>query len=343
MPPSGSDFLWPLVAKAVVVVIALTSVPVMVWLERKASARMQNRYGPLYVGPCGWLQPLVDAAKILLKEDFTPARADRLLFLLAPLMAFVPALFTFAVIPMSPEAQIADINIGVLFVFAVSSLGVYGIVMAGWASNNKYALLGGLRSSAQMISYEISLALSVIGVLIYAQSLSLREIVLRQAESGWFVVPQFLGFILFLVAAFAETNRLPFDLPEAESELVAGFHVEYASMRFALFFMAEYIAMLSAACLIVILFFGGWLPPPLVGPPVEALGQWLWPWGAAHLLPLAWFLLKVGFFMFLYVWVRWTFPRLRYDQLMALGWKVLLPLAIANVFVAGVLRLLKVT
>jgi NADH-quinone oxidoreductase subunit H len=191
-----------------------------------------------------------------------------------------------------------------------------------------------------MISYEITLTLSIIGVVIYAQSLSLREIVLRQGDAGWFVVPQFLGFVLFLVAAFAETNRLPFDLPEAESELVAGFHVEYSSMKFALFFMAEYMSMLSASCLMVILFLGGWLPPPLVGPWIEGL---LPAFAATYLAPMAWFLLKVSFFMFLFVWVRWTFPRLRYDQLMALGWKVLLPLSIANVLIAGVLRLLRVT
>ncbi len=330
-------FLLTAAAKmAIVLVLALLCVPVMVWVERKGSARMQNRLGPIYVGPAGWLQPIADAAKLMFKEDIIPAQADRVLYVLSPLMAFVPALFTFAVIPFTPWLQVADVNIGVLFVFAVGSLGVYGIVMAGWSSNNKYALMGGLRSSAQMISYEITLTLSVLGVVIHAQSLSLREIVLRQGASGWFVLPQFLGFVLFLTAAFAETNRLPFDLPEAESELVAGFHVEYSSMKFALFFMAEYIAMFSAACMMVVLFFGGWLPPPVVGPLLEKV---LPAFVAAHLMPMAWFLLKVGFFMFLYVWVRWTFPRLRYDQLMALGWKVLLPLALGNLLIAGVLRL----
>ncbi|MFV1956209.1 MAG: NADH-quinone oxidoreductase subunit NuoH [bacterium] len=319
----------------VVLAIALTAVPVMVWVERKVSARIQNRHGPLYVGPFGMMQPLADVAKLLLKEDIIPTEADQVLYVLAPLMAFVPALLTFAVIPFGPYLQITDINIGIVYVLAVSSLGVYGLVMAGWSSNNKYALLGGLRSAAQMISYEIPLGLSIIGVLIYSRSLSMVKIVESQADL-WFIVPQFLGFVLFLVAAFAETNRLPFDLPEAEQELIAGYHVEYSSMKFALFFLAEYVAMLSASCLIVILFFGGWLPLPFIGPAIEGFLPEI---VVLYLMPLVWFLAKVAFFMFFFVWVRWTFPRLRYDQLMSLGWKVLLPLALLNVFISATLRM----
>lgn len=318
-----------------IMAITLTSVPIMVWVERKVSGRIQNRHGPLYVGPFGLLQPFADVAKLLLKEDIIPTEADKVLYVLSPLMAFVPALLTFAVIPFGPDLNIADINIGIVYVLSISSLGVYGLVMAGWSSNNKYALLGGLRSAAQMISYEVTLGLSIIGVLMYSRSLSMVKIVEMQADT-WFVVPQFLGFILFLVASFAETNRLPFDLPEAEQELIAGYHVEYSSLKFALFFLAEYVAMLSASCLIVTLFWGGWLPLPFIGPLVESLLPGV---VVVYVMPIIWFLLKVAFFMFFFVWVRWTFPRLRYDQLMSLGWKVLLPLAVLNVFISGVIRM----
>lgn len=327
--------LFSLLKIVAVLAIALTSVPIMVWVERKVSAHIQNRHGPLYVGPFGLLQPFADVAKLLLKEDIIPTEADQVLYVLSPLMAFVPALLTFAVIPFGPYVQIADINIGIVFVLSVSSLGVFGLVMAGWSSNNKYALLGGLRSSAQMISYEITLGLSIIGVLMYSRSLSMVKIVESQTAL-WFVVPQFLGFILFLVAAFAETNRLPFDLPEAEQELIAGYHVEYSSLKFALFFLAEYVAMLSASCLIVTLFFGGWLPLPFIGQAIEGFLPEL---VVVYLMPLVWFLGKVAVFMFFFVWVRWTFPRLRYDQLMGLGWKVLLPLAILNIFISGIIRI----
>lgn len=329
-----------------VITFALLGVPVMVWVERKGSGHIQHRHGPLYVGPFGLIQPIADAIKLFLKEDITPAAVDRPLYFLAPIMAFVPALLTFAVIPIGPHLQVADINIGLLFVMAISSMGVYGLVMAGWSSNNKYSLLGGLRTAAQMISYELILGLSVVGVLMYSGSLSLQEIV--KAQEGvwlgfiprWFVIPQFLGWLLFMVAAFAETNRLPFDLPEAETELVAGYHIEYSSMKFALFFMAEYVAMISISCVMVVLFFGGWLPLPVIGPLVESI---LPAFVVSYLMPVVWFLMKVGFFLFFMVWVRFTFPRLRYDQLMKLGWKVLLPLAIFNVFLSGIIRMAGLT
>ncbi|UCG38442.1 MAG: NADH-quinone oxidoreductase subunit NuoH [bacterium] len=322
-----------------IITVALGGVTVMNWVERKVSGHIQQRHGPLYVGPLGLLQPLADGLKLFFKEDILPTNADKMLFFLSPLMAFVPALLTFAVIPVGPHLVISDINIGLVYILSVSSLGVFGIVMAGWSSNNKYALLGGLRSSAQMISYEISLGLSVIGVLMYSGSLSMKTIVLAQKDL-WFVVPQFLGFFLFLVSAFAETNRLPFDLPEAESELVAGYFVEYSSLRWAMFMMAEYVAMISASCVMTTLFFGGWLPLPIVGPFIEGF---LPPAFVTYAMPAIWFLAKVAVFMFFFVWVRWTFPRLRYDQLMTLGWKVLLPLAIFNVFVSGILRMTHIT
>ncbi|MDT8395444.1 MAG: NADH-quinone oxidoreductase subunit NuoH [bacterium] len=329
-----------------IITVALGGVTVMNWVERKVCGHIQHRHGPLYVGPIGLFQPIADGLKLFLKEDIVPRDADKVLFLLCPLMAFVPALLTFAVIPVGPHLQVSDINIGLVYILSVSSLGVFGIVMAGWASNNKYALLGGLRSSAQMVSYEITLGLSVIGVLMYSGSLSMTKIVLAQQGlwlgfiPKWFIIPQFLGFILFLVSAFAETNRLPFDLPEAETELVAGYFVEYGSLRWAMFMMAEYVAMISASCVMVTLFFGGWLPWPVIGPLVEGI----LPAGIVlYAMPVIWFLSKVAVFMFFFVWVRWTFPRLRYDQLMTLGWKVLLPLAIFNVFISGILRWAHIT
>lgn len=315
-------------------VVALGGVVVMNWVERKVCGHIQHRHGPLYVGPIGLLQPIADSIKLFLKEDITPTDVDKPVFYLAPLLTLVPALLTFAVIPVGPHVQITDINVGIVYILAVSSLGVFGIIMGGYASNNKYALLGGLRSCAQMISYEISLGLSIIGVLMYSGSLSLVKIV--QAQQGmWFIIPQILGGAVFLVSIFAETNRLPFDLPEAESELVAGYFVEYGSMRWAIFMLSEYIAMISGSCVMVTLFFGGWLPIPVVGPFIEGLMPAA---VVTYAMPVIWFLAKVAFFMFFYVWVRWTFPRLRYDQLMSLGWKVLLPLALFNIFITGVIR-----
>ena len=318
--------------------VALGGVVAMVWVERKVCGHIQNRHGPLYVGPIGLFQPIADSIKLFLKEDITPSNVDKPVFYLAPLLCFIPALLTFAVIPIGPHVHIADINVGLIYIFAISSLGIFGIIMGGYASNNKYALLGGLRSCAQMISYEISLGLSVIGILMYSGSLSLVKIV--EAQQGvWFVLPQLLGFAVFLVAIFAETNRLPFDLPEAEQELVAGYFVEYSSMGFGIFMLSEYVAMISGSCVMVALFFGGWLPIPVIGPMIESV----LPAGfVTYGMPAIWFLSKVAFFMFFFVWVRWTFPRLRYDQLMSLGWKVLLPLALFNIFLTGIIRMVQI-
>jgi len=320
-----------------VFVVALGGVVVMNWVERKVCGHIQHRHGPLYVGPIGLLQPIADSIKLFLKEDITPTDVDKPIFNLAPLLCLTPALLTFAVIPIGPHVLIADINVGLLYIFAISSLGIFGIIMGGYASNNKYALLGGLRSCAQMISYEISLGLSVIGILMYSGSLSLVKIV--EAQQGmWFVLPQLIGFAVFLVSIFAETNRAPFDLPEAEQELVAGYMVEYGSMRWAIFMLSEYVAMISGSCVMVALFFGGWLPVPVVGPMIESVLPTAL---VLYVMPVVWFISKVAFFMFFFVWVRWTFPRLRYDQLMNLGWKVLLPVALFNIFLTGIIRMVQ--
>lgn len=302
--------------------LVLLAVAYLTWLERKVIGDIQVRFGPSRVGPFGLLQPIADGIKLMFKEDIVPSNADRLIFLLAPAISFIPALIVFAVIPFGPSFVITDVNIGLLYVFAVGSLGVYGVVLAGWASNSKYALLGGLRSSAQMVSYELSLGLSVVGVVMMTGSLSLVDIV--EAQSGtwlgifprWNIFPQILGFIIFLVSSNAELNRAPFDLPEAETELVAGFHTEYSSMKFAMFFMAEYAHMIAASAIATTLFVGGWQGPLLP--------------------PVVWFLLKVSCFIFLFIWLRATLPRFRYDQLMSFGWKVLLPLALANVVLTAV-------
>jgi NADH-quinone oxidoreductase subunit H len=325
---------------AVVFNVVMAVVTLLVWVERRVSAFIQDRLGPNRVGPYGLLQPFADAIKFIYKEDLIPGQVDRRVFIIAPALSLIPALITFAVIPFGGTLSIfgweipliiTDVNIGVLYILALSSLGVYGVVLAGWSSNNKYSLLGGLRSSAQMISYELALGLSIVGVLLLTGSLSLREIVYAQ-HGLWNVVKQPLGFFIFLVAVFAETNRLPFDLPEAETELVAGYHTEYAGMKFAMFFMAEYANMVTASALVVTLFFGGWMIP-LVSTPDPS------PWWLSILEILA-FSGKVAVLLFLFVWVRWTIPRFRYDQLMMLGWKVLLPLALLNIFVtAGIVAL----
>ncbi len=339
----------------IILVVLLTAVAYTVWLERKVVGHMQNRWGPTRVGPFGLLQPAADGIKFLFKEDLTPPHVYKPLFLAAPMMAVIFALTSISVIPfgnsitiggfnirlplgysftidrLNIPLQVTDVNIGLLMILGVTSMGVYGVALAGWSSNNKYSLLGGLRASAQMISYEIALGLSLVGVLIQAGSFSLREIVDSQGGHFWGFVPrwnifhgQFIGFFIYLMAAYAETNRIPFDLPEAETELVAGYHTEYSAMKFAMFFMAEYANMITVACLATLLFFGGW-HGPLFGPEI-----------LHAILPVFYFVAKVFCFLFLYIWVRGTLPRFRYDQLMAFGWKFLLPLAIANLVVTAI-------
>ncbi len=317
--------------------VLLQVTPIMVWVERRGSALIQDRLGPNRVGPLGLFQSLADAAKFFFKEDVIPHEVDRFLYLLAPLLAVVPALTTFVVIPFGPEIEVAgrsvpllvaDVDSGVLLLLALASLGVYSLVMAGYSSNNKYSLLGSVRASAQMISYELALTLSVVSVLVPVGSLRLDRVVEYQQQAEWLgflpgfnIFPQILGFLVFLIAAFAETNRLPFDLPEAESELVAGYHTEYSSMKFALFFMGEYMSMATLSALGATLYLGGWYLPGL-----DYSGHWAWTAG----LGLGVLLAKVALFLLFFVWVRWTFPRFRFDQLLRLGWKVLLPLALVN-------------
>jgi NADH-quinone oxidoreductase subunit H len=312
--------------------VNLTAVAYMTLVERRVCAWIQDRSGPNRVGPFGLLQPLADGIKFIFKEAITPPQAHKALYLLAPVMIFVPAMAAFSVIPIGPPVmilgrsvplQIADVDAGLLVILGLSSLGVYGIALAGWSSNNKYSLMGGLRSSAQLISYELAMGFAVVGVLMSAGSLRLTDVVDHQMQHGWNILWQFPGFLVFLTAAFAETNRLPFDLPEAESELVAGYHTEYSGMRFSMFYMAEYLNMITASALVTTLYFGGYHVPGLV---LLGLNPTL-----AALVQVGAFTAKVAFFLFLYVWVRWTLPRFRYDQLMNLGWKVLLPIAIGHV------------
>jgi NADH-quinone oxidoreductase subunit H len=331
---------------ALTLFILLTAVAYTVWLERKVVGRMQNRWGPTRVGPFGLLQPAADGVKFLFKEDLTPPHVYKPLYIAAPIIAVVCALTSIAVIPVgnwvtikgvSTPLQITDVNIGLLIILGVTSIGVYGIALSGWSSNSKYSLLGGLRASAQMVSYEIALGLSLVGVLILSGSFSLREIVDAQAGHFWGFIPnwnifhggQFIAFFIYLMAAYAETNRIPFDLPEAETELVAGYHTEYSAMKFAMFFMAEYSNMITVACVASILFLGGW-HGPLFGPPI-----------VQAILPVFWFVLRVFVFLFIYIWVRGTLPRFRYDQLMAFGWKFLLPLAIANLVITALVVALR--
>lgn len=307
----------------IVISVMLLVIAYLIWVERKVMAHMQVRLGPMRVGWHGLLQPIADGLKLILKEDIIPANASKILFVLSPAIAMVPALLAIAVIPfgdtisimgVSIDMVITDINIGILFILAVSSVGVYGILLGGWSSNNKYSLLGGLRSSAQMISYELSMGLSLIGVIMMTESLSLVDTVNAQAHL-WFVVLQPVAFIVYTISAIAETNRCPFDLPEAETELVSGFHTEYSSMKFALFFMAEYANIITVSAVGVTFFFGGWQGP--------------------FLPPVVWFLIKMALCIFFFVWLRSTFPRFRIDQLMQFAWKVLLPVAIVNVLITG--------
>jgi len=388
-------FLLSLIKAAVVAFVLLTTLAYLQWVERKVIAHIQVRIGPSRVGPHGLMQPLADVIKLITKEDLIPPYVNKFLYLLAPFLAVTMALLSISVIPFgggftifgdNTWMQLTDLNIGVLFVLAISSVGVYGIALAGWASNNKYSLLGGLRSSAQMISYELPLSLAIAAPLLLANTLSLRQLVERQ--SGYYLgfiprwnvfqgpIPQILSFIIFLIAAFAETNRIPFDLPEAENELVAGYHTEYSSMKFAAFFMAEYANMVTVCSMTTTLFLGGWLPlwpeslgssylpslvflgagavalyhglnpvrkPDRITLPVVAVvffvlaAIFLIPAGHAVLAPLFWFAAKTGTLLFVFIWVRGTMPRFRYDQLMGFAWKFLFPVAVVNLLITGLM------
>ena len=301
-----------------ILIVLVIYAAALTWVERRLLGFWQDRYGPNRVGPFGTLQVVADMIKILFKQDWVPPFADRAVFVLAPAIVMAAPLLAFAVIPISPNIGVVDLNIGILFFLAMTSLSVYSTVLAGWASNNKYSLLGGLRAAAQMLSYEVFMGLSLLGVVLLAGSFDLRDIV--QAQHGlWYIVPQFVGFVIFLIAGIAETHRLPFDLPEADSELIAGFHTEYSGMKFGIFFIGEYVGIVLISAMIVTLFFGGWLGPVLP--------------------PLLWFLVKIGFFVGFFILLRAALPRPRYDQLMAYGWKVMLPLALLNLVVTGAVLL----
>lgn len=330
---------------AAVMGVVLVTVAILTLAERKVLAWMQDRMGPMEVGPYGILQPVADGLKLFFKEDIIPAGANKFIFTLAPILALVPALIGFAVIPFGPNRTvevfgiqfqpfiISDINIGILYILAFTSIGAYGIILGGWASNSKYSLLGGLRAAAQVISYELNVGLAIVGVLLLAGSLSLVKITEAQAGGFWhwfafaFPAPQLVAFVVYVISAVAETNRVPFDLPEAESELVAGFFTEYSGMRFAFFFMAEYANMILVSCIAAILFLGGWNAP---------YPGTLLPENVAWIEGLIWFTIKVYFFLFLFFWLRATLPRLRYDQLMRFGWKVMLPIALGNILYTSI-------
>jgi NADH-quinone oxidoreductase subunit H len=338
-----------LIKIAALLAVVLGIMNYAVYAERRISALIQDRLGPNRVGPAGLFQPIADAMKFLLKEDFTPGHVNTFYYWLAPCLAMIPAITTLAVVPFGSTLfgvpmVIADINVGVLFVFAIASLGVYGIVLAGWSSNSKYSFLGGVRSSSQMISYELSLGLAVIPVFLLIGQLRLTEIVRYQIENGWLIapfigdwgnlhkwllaIPMFISFVVFTIAIFAETNRLPFDLPEAETELVGGYHTEYGSMKFGLFFLGEYVAMITGSAIIVTLFLGGWHFP---GVPDGSHG---WGWGLMNIFI---FFSKVAVLLFLFIWVRWTLPRFRYDQLMRLGWVFFFEIALVNIFLMAII------
>ncbi len=298
----------------------LSAAGLLIWLERRLLALWQDRYGPNRVGPFGLLQVVADMIKVFTKEDWIPPFADKAVFVIAPAVIVVVTLLSFAVVPFAPGIQVIDVNIGVLFFLGMSSLGVYSVALAGWSSGSKYSLLGGLRSAAQMLSYEVFMGLSLMGVVMQTGSFSLRDIVEAQ-KGGWYVVPQAIGFVVFFIAGIAETHRLPFDLPEAESELVAGFHSEYSGLKFGLFFAGEYMGITLVSALVTALFFGGWM------------GPWL--------PPVLWFMLKTFLFIGVFILLRASLPRPRYDQLMAFGWKVCLPLTLANLLVTGAVVLMK--
>jgi NADH-quinone oxidoreductase subunit H len=320
-----NGYAWPtvlIVLQIVAIVVPLLlAVAYLTYAERKVLAAMQLRQGPMVVGPLGLLQPIADGIKLFVKETVIPTGANKVVFVLAPMITFILALIGWAVIPFGDGVVLADINVGILYLFAISSLGVYGIIMAGWASNSRYAFLGALRSAAQMVSYEISIGLIIINVLITAGSLNLSDIV-RAQENLWFFIPHFPMFAIFLASILAETNRHPFDLPEAEAELVAGYNVEYSSMAFALFFLGEYANMILMSAICSVLFLGGWLPPFHVAPFTWIPGP-------------IWFILKICFVLFIFIWARGTLPRYRYDQLMRLGWKVFLPASLLWVVVTS--------
>ena len=333
------QFVIPLLKIVIVLNATLVGVTYMVLLERKVIAWAQSRLGPMRVGPYGILQPVADAVKLMIKEDITPVRADKWVFTAAPILSMVPALIVYAVIPFGPEVTIfgrdvalsvTDINVGLLYVVSVASVGVYGIILAGYASNSKYPLLASLRASAQLISYEVAVTLTLVSVILMAGSLSMVSIVLAQRDSHvWYAFVQPLAFGIFVIGGLAETNRAPFDLPEAEQELTGGFHTEYSGMRFALFFLAEYANMIVVSSVVTTLFLGGWLPPFPNTPWLHflyALPSWMW------------FFVKSFAFLYLFIWVRATLPRYRYDQLMRLGWKELIPLAILNLVVTGIVK-----
>jgi NADH-quinone oxidoreductase subunit H len=312
--------LFPLLVIASVLFVVLNLSAGLIWVERRLLALWQDRYGPNRVGPFGLGQIAADSIKLFTKEDWIPPFADKFVFVLAPAIVVATALLSFAVVPFAPGFVIADLNIGILFLLAMSSLGVYSVVLAGWSSNNKYALLGGIRAAAQMMSYEVFMGLSLLGAVVLAGSFRITDIV--EAQRGlWFVIPQFLGFVLFLIAGVAETRRLPFDLAEAESELVAGFHSEYSGMKFGMFFVGEYIGVILVSAAISLLFFGGWLGPILP--------------------PAIWFAAKTMFFICFFILLRAALPRPRFDQLMSWGWKVMLPLALVNLLVTGAVVLFR--
>ncbi len=329
---------------AMVFGVLLLGAYLVIIAERRLAGFIQDRLGPNRVGPQGLLQTAADGLKLFMKEEIFPAKADKVVFLMAPAILLIPAFMMFGVIPFGDKIvifgreialQVANLDFGIIYIFAIASLGVYGIVLGAWASNNKYAFFGGLRASAQMISYELTLGISVVGIILVAGSLKLPDIVMQQTEMIFGIIPRWnvfvhpLAFILFMIAAFAETNRLPFDLAECEQELVAGYHSEYTAMKFALFLFAEYIALITSSALIVTLFFGGWHLPYIENLPISDF--------VLQLLQILSFVLKTSFFVVTYIWVRWTLPRFKYNQLMNLGWKVLLPLAIFNVLITGIL------
>lgn len=315
-----SDTIRQLVIMLSILFVVLTIGAMLIWLERRLLALWQDRYGPNRVGPFGLLQVLADTIKILTKEDWVPPFADKPVFIIAPAVIMVVVLMSFTVIPFAPGIEVVDLNIGLLFFLAMSSLGVYSVALAGWASDSKYALLGGLRSVAQMLSYEVFMGLSLMGVVMLAGSFNVGAIVEAQSD-GWFIVPQFIGFVVFFIAGVAETHRLPFDLPEAESELVAGFHSEYSGLKFGMFFVGEYLGVTLISMITVALFFGGWMGP--------------------FLPPIVWFLIKTFVFISFFILLRASLPRPRYDQLMSFGWKVMLPLSLLNLVVTGAWILLK--